>query len=141
MFLHRVPDTAQLWTPLVAALGLSPDGYLAPTMPRAMADDAAPRIDATMKRAILSLYRSTRDLSALSADFSGVAARGLVLWGAEDLFVPIRHAQRFCARWTIPLVYEPGVGHWGLFERPDVFARHLAAHWVRGGRAPGEAAR
>ncbi|MFN3607688.1 MAG: alpha/beta fold hydrolase [Hyphomonas sp.] len=33
LFVHGVPDTPLLWEPLVAALGLTPDDYLAPALP------------------------------------------------------------------------------------------------------------
>ena len=100
-------------------------------MPEAVADNEAPLIDSHMKRAILKLYRSARNPAEWSADFSGLADRGLVLWGEEDPFVPMKYAQRFCDRWGIPLMSETGVGHWGLCERPAAFAEHLNRHWGR----------
>ena len=33
LFIHGVPDTGYMWTPLVKALHLSQDAYIAPTMP------------------------------------------------------------------------------------------------------------
>ena len=33
LFIHGVPDTGYMWTPLVKALGLGQDAYIAPTMP------------------------------------------------------------------------------------------------------------
>lgn len=98
-------------------------------MPEAMAAHEAPLIDSTMKRAILRLYRSAKNPADWSGDFSAIASRGQVLWGADDPFVPIKFAQRFCDRWAIPLISEPGVGHWGICERPDAFARHLSVKW------------
>lgn len=99
-------------------------------MPSAMAAHEAPLIDKTMKRAILNLYRSAKNPAEWSADFSDLAARGQVLWGAEDPFVPIRFAKRFCDRWDIPLTSVSGVGHWGVCERPDAFATYLADKWT-----------
>lgn len=99
-------------------------------MPGAMAAHEAPLIDKTMKRAILCLYRSAKNPAEWTADFSGLASRGQVLWGADDPFVPMQFAKRFCDRWNIPLVSEPGVGHWGVCERPDAFATHLFAKWT-----------
>jgi pimeloyl-ACP methyl ester carboxylesterase len=100
-------------------------------MPEALADHEAPLIDRHMKRAVLKLYRSAKNPGEWATGFSDIANRGLVLWGADDPFVPVKFAQRFCERWTIPLAVEAGVGHWGICEKPDAFARHLEAHWDR----------
>jgi pimeloyl-ACP methyl ester carboxylesterase len=100
-------------------------------MPEALADHEAARIDSHMKRAILKLYRSAKSLGEWEIDFSTIADRGLVLWGAGDAFVPVKFAQRFCKRWNIPLAVEEGVGHWGICERPEAFVPHLMAHWDR----------
>jgi pimeloyl-ACP methyl ester carboxylesterase len=100
-------------------------------MPVDVADHEAPRIDAHMKRAILTLYRSAKNPADWTADFSNIADRGLVMWGADDPFVPLHIAHRFCERWAIPLAVEEGVGHWGICQRPEAFAAHLRAHWDR----------
>ncbi len=99
-------------------------------MPPDIAAHEAPRIDSHMKRAILKLYRSAKNPAEWQSDFSEVAGRGLVLWGEDDPFVPIKFGKRFCDRWSIPLVQEAGVGHWGNCERPDAFAAHLQQHWA-----------
>ncbi len=98
-------------------------------MPKPIAEHEAPLIDRTMKRSILKLYRSAKQPSDWSVDFSNIADRGLVLWGVDDPFVPIRFAERFCKRWEIPLHSEAGVGHWGVCERPDAFAQRLRVNW------------
>ncbi len=100
-------------------------------MPKTIADHEAPRINGPMKRAILKLYRSAKNPADWSVDFSNIADKGLVMWGLDDPFVPIKFAKTFCDRWNVPLAAEEGLGHWGLCERPDVFAAHLKAHWDR----------
>jgi len=128
---------ARIWqTPvlgeLVMALGTREkfrQQLISAGMPVDVAAHEAPRIDRHMKKAILKLYRSARRPSDWTADFSNVASKGLVLWGADDPFVPRKVAERFCERWDIPLVIEEGVGHWAVCERPDAFAAHLKAHW------------
>lgn len=100
-------------------------------MPEAIADHEAPLIDKHMKRAILKLYRSARNPGEWAADFSNIAARGLVMWGADDPFVPVKFARKYCETWSIPLAVEDGVGHWGLCQRPEAFAAHLSAHWSK----------
>ncbi len=104
---------------------------IAAGMPEEIADHEAPLIDTHMKRAILRLYRSAKKPGGWTQDFSNIADRGLVLWGAGDPFVPVKFAHRFCERWNIPLAVEEGVGHWGICERPHAFASRLKAHWTR----------
>lgn len=100
-------------------------------MPDAIADHEAPLINKAMKRAVLKLYRSAKDPADWAKDFSNIADRGLVMWGARDRFVPVTVAKRFCERWDIPLAVEEDVGHWGICQRPDAFAEHLKSHWAR----------
>lgn len=100
-------------------------------MPKAIADHEVPRIDKHMKRAILKLYRSAKNPKEWDRDFSNVADRGMVLWGAGDPFVPVKFAHTFTERWSIPLRVEEGVGHWGLCERPEAFAAHLHKYWAQ----------
>ncbi|MFK7744629.1 MAG: alpha/beta fold hydrolase [Roseobacter sp.] len=144
--INAVPEPSYEWhslartwqTPILGelfmALGSTAkfrDQLTAAGMPDAIADHEAPKIDKHMKSAILKLYRSAKNPSDWSADFSEVAEKGKVLWGEGDPFVPVKFAQRFCERWTIPLAVEKGVGHWGVCERPEAFAAHLRAHWAR----------
>lgn len=98
-------------------------------VPKAIADHEAPLIDKHMKRAILRLYRSGREPSEWTMDFSNIADRGLVLWAGADLFVPVKVAKRFCARWGIPLEIADDLGHWGICADPKAFAPHLSKHW------------
>lgn len=100
-------------------------------MPQALADHEAPLIDRHMKRSILKLYRSAKRPEDGEVDFSNIAGQGLVLWGGDDTFVPLKVAHRFCLRWSIPLTVEEGVGHWGICEKPQSFAPRLIAHWDR----------
>ena len=137
---YRWHSTARIWqTPVLGELfmalgstGKFRQQLIEAGMPKSMADHEAPLIDRHMKRAILKLYRSAKNPAelAMNADFSVIADRGLVLWGADDPFVPVKYARRFCERWSIPLAVEEGVGHWGICERPEAFAEHLHAHWA-----------
>ncbi len=143
---NAVPEPSYKWhalarkwqTPIVGELFMALGNtkafhqqLIAAGMPEAIADHEAPRIDRHMKRAILKLYRSAKNPAEWSLDFSGIADRGLVMWGADDPFVPIKFAKTFCSRWNIPLAVEEGVGHWGICERSDAFAAHLKSHWDR----------
>ncbi|MEL7099904.1 MAG: alpha/beta hydrolase [Pseudomonadota bacterium] len=128
---------ARIWqTPLLGELAMAFGGpkafekeLVSVGMPRDIAAHEVQQIDGHMKRAVLRLYRSAKDTSQWSMDFSPIAPRGLILWGDDDPYVPTKYARRFSERWGLPLKIEEGVGHWGLCERPDAFAAHLKAHW------------
>lgn len=110
-------------------------------LPEPIASEEAARCDRAMRKAMLSLYRSAglnRPRGATLA-MDAISTRSLVLWGADDGIVPLSGAEAFCARWRIPLVAVPGVGHWGLLERPDAFAAQLSGHWtaIGSGTMPG----
>jgi pimeloyl-ACP methyl ester carboxylesterase len=76
------------------------------------------------KRAVLALYRASKDAGArterLAAGLAGLDIPVLVVWGAADSFVPSRYAQ--AQRETFPSaavhVLE-GVGHWPFIDQPD----------------------
>lgn len=129
--------TARLWqTPVIGEAFMAiggpkrfRDALVKAGMPPALADHEAPLIDGHMKRAILKLYRSAKRPADFAPDLSAIADRGLVLWGEDDPYVGLEIARRFADRWALPLATVEGVGHWGLFERPDAFAAPLQAHW------------
>ena len=129
---------ARLWQrPFVGEIFMALGGHkkfreqlIASGMPEDIAEHEAPLINRSMKRAILKLYRSAKDPSEWKTDFSNIASKGLILWGADDPFVPISIARRFAERWNITLCAEQHAGHWGLCERPERFASHLRAHWA-----------
>ena len=87
----------------------------------------------TMRRSILSLYRSaeglrfTGDWIARLADLPG---RGLVIWGDQDPYVSTQVAERFCAAHDVPLKVEHGAGHWAIIDRAPAIAAHLQTHWA-----------
>lgn len=99
-------------------------------MPPDIANHAVERIKPDMKRAILRLYRSAKTLpSDWATDLSGLPRHGLVLWGDQDRYVPIRYARQFFDTHDVPLHVEEGAGHWALCQRPDSMAARLTAHW------------
>lgn len=131
---HSLAKTWQ--TPLVGELFMALGSaskfrsqLVAAGMPQEIAEHESARIDRHMKRAILKLYRSAKNPADLAADFSEIADRGMVMWGADDPFVPVRFGKRFAERWRLPLKVVEGVGHWGICEKPELFAAHLSEHW------------
>jgi len=74
------------------------------------------------KRAGLRLYRSTktRDIEALSAALRQRDPDTLVVWGTDDVYLPVAQAERqrrTFARARVEIL--PGVGHWAWLEEPD----------------------
>jgi pimeloyl-ACP methyl ester carboxylesterase len=94
---------------------------LAPTFLPVLAVDA-------LRAGPLTLLRAGRDL--LTQDVTPylpeVAAPTLLIWGAEDVLVPLGHALEM--RRTIPrsrLIVLPGAGHVPMYDRPEEFNRVL----------------
>ncbi len=131
-------DTAKLWqTPGVGeqfmdlmtadqlALGLTAAGV----SPEDAADTAS-RVDATMKRYILALYRSAVRVShEWDADVAKITAPGLILWGANDPYAGPELGARMAARMHARFVSYPQCGHWWPLERPAEVAAELEALW------------
>lgn len=135
---HRM---ARLWaTPIAGELAM----WLArkPVLAKALAAQGLPvdlarheadAFDATMRASILTLYRSAVGLRFKGAwveDLARLPERGLVVWGERDPYVPLETADRFCARWSVPLHVEWGAGHWAPVERARPVAERLSAHWA-----------
>jgi pimeloyl-ACP methyl ester carboxylesterase len=99
------------------------------------ADDAAAaaaRLDETMKRAILGLYRSAVRVGAeWGPDLSRLRAPGLVLWGERDPFAGPEWGRRLAGRTGARLVVFPECSHWWPLERPRETAAELRAFWAR----------
>jgi pimeloyl-ACP methyl ester carboxylesterase len=95
--------------------------------PRTLPLEAVERIhrasrDAGGRQAVLRLYRAT-DLAAVSEDLhrrlQGADRPVLVVWGAQDPYVPVRWAER--QRETFPraeVVVLPDSGHWPMVDSP-----------------------
>jgi pimeloyl-ACP methyl ester carboxylesterase len=143
---NALPDPAYRWhqaarawqTPVLGELAMwlgAQRGFvqalIAGGMPASVAAEEAQQIDVTMRRAILRLYRSAVNVGAeWGGALSGLAPRGLIFWGDADPFVERGVAERFSARWGVPLHIEPGAGHWALIERPRPAAEQLQRHWA-----------
>jgi pimeloyl-ACP methyl ester carboxylesterase len=100
-------------------------------LPPAIAALEQPHWTPTMRRAILALYRSAVHVGQeWGGALSALPQRGLVLWGADDPFVGLDVAERFCQRWGVDLHVERGVGHWAIIARPEPFAARLKTLWA-----------
>lgn len=98
-------------------------------MPTSLAVTETIHFTRHMKRAILRLYRSAKDVDREWArDLSNLPKRGLVIWAGRDRFMPLRKAKRFSKEWNVPLRVNTELGHWSLCEDPRAVADPLRAH-------------
>jgi pimeloyl-ACP methyl ester carboxylesterase len=83
--------------------------------------------DRDTRRIVLRLYRNRTDDSVLQAaadHFRSLDRPALVVWGAKDPYVPLRHAeqQREIAFPRARVEVLPGSGHWPFADDPEGFA-------------------
>jgi pimeloyl-ACP methyl ester carboxylesterase len=101
------------------------------TIPPAIADAAWPHFDQGTQRAILRLYRTSPEerLAAAGADLRRIDCPALVIWGADDPYVPARFADGYAAvLGGAHAEHIPGAGHWPWVDRPEVVDR--VAHFL-----------
>ena len=92
-------------------------------------DGAASRVDDTMKRAVLALYRSAVDIASEWSPPPGQATRpARVFWGAHDPYGPPSYGQAAAELAGAPFV-ELDAGHWSILERPDEAVPGLEQLW------------
>jgi len=100
-----------------------------PGLPEAWVNQIAGHLTpAGTKRAVLRLYRSTRqaDMDALVEPLRQRDPDALVVFGADDVYIPAEQAER--QRRVFPRVRVetlPGVGHWAWLEQPDRVAEFV----------------
>jgi pimeloyl-ACP methyl ester carboxylesterase len=138
---HR---TARIWqTPLLGELFMAlsgksriANGLQSAGMPADLAREEASHWDKRMRRSILSLYRSARNIAdEWTDDLHHLPKRGLIFWGDDDPFVPVETAERFSERTGAPLYRNSDTGHWSVVERAEELAARLK--WLWSGDQPG----
>jgi pimeloyl-ACP methyl ester carboxylesterase len=98
-------------------------------VPDADARAASRDIDDRMKAAILSLYRSGRDVfREWGPDLAGNERPGLVLWGERDAYADPIYADRL-GEVTCASVVRLDCGHWWQVERPQETAQAVLSFW------------
>jgi pimeloyl-ACP methyl ester carboxylesterase len=102
-------------------------------LPEAFLDRMFDDTDRGMQRAVLAHYRATPDPAGISVRYADVLAPrrlpALVIWGADDAYVPVRYAQRQ-SEWFDAEVHElPGIGHYPMIEEPEL-CRKLVSEFV-----------
>lgn len=101
-------------------------------VPAGVARASVDRIDATMKRAILGLYRSAVEVGAeWEPGLRGVSAPSLIFWGANDR--DVQHADRLAAAVGAGPVAKFDAGHWPQLQHPEEVARLVSEHWSSAG--------
>ena len=87
------------------------------------------------KRAILRLYRSTEvdSMRQLGAAMRGLDLPCLVVWGTDDVYLPIALAERQREPFPSAQIHTiPGAGHWVWLEKPEevrtLVVPHLRQH-------------
>ena len=135
---YKWHQTARIWqTPLLGELFMALTGkdrlarsLAAAGMPEALARHEADHWSPHMRKAILQLYRSAKNIAEeWTGDLHKLPGRGLVFWGDDDPFVPVETAERFCAETNTPLHRNASTGHWSVVEKAPEFATLLIAHW------------
>ncbi|MCZ4299453.1 alpha/beta fold hydrolase [Henriciella marina] len=131
-------QTARIWqTPLLGELFMALTGKdrLASSlssagMPQPLARHEANQWSPHMRRSILRLYRSAKNIAEeWTRNLDKLPERGLVFWGDDDPFVPVETAQRFCATTGTPLHRNANTGHWSVVEKAPEFAALLKDLW------------
>jgi len=108
------------------------EGLAGAGIPRAYARETARYVDETMKRAMLSLYRSAVDVGReWQPGVETIDRPALILWGKDDPYVGPVFAERLAARVRGELVLFEGCGHWWPLERPAEAAAALERFWAK----------
>jgi pimeloyl-ACP methyl ester carboxylesterase len=131
-------DMAQMWqTPEVgeqvmdAMVGDAVVEALAGEIGREQAVAVAKHVDDTMKDCILKLYRSAVKVGDEWHDeCDTITVPGLVLWAADDPYVPREFGERLAKRTGARLVLFPDSGHWWPTTKPAEAAQELERLWA-----------
>ena len=95
-------------------------------MPQEWLDSVLAHFDQGTQRAILRLYRSSPPhvLSQAGANLGRLSMPALVVWGAQDPYLPARFGHAYAD--ALPngeLLELPDAGHWPWLDRPELIDR------------------
>lgn len=133
--------TAKLWaTPILGELAMAVTSRKAlkkvlveAALPPSIAKIEVGNWTRTMRRCILSLYRSAKGLS-FSTDWvsalDNLPKHGLVIWGEHDPYVAASFARSFAKGQDVPCHIVGDTGHWMIAERPALAAQYLRDLWA-----------
>lgn len=98
-----------------------------PGMPEDFYDSVWRHFDHGTQRAILKLYRSAPPpvLAAAGERLGAITCPALVLWGAEDSYLPVRfaHAYGDALGGETAVEVVDGADHWPWIDRPELIER------------------
>jgi pimeloyl-ACP methyl ester carboxylesterase len=93
-------------------------------MPAELVDDALASFDQGTQRAILRLYRSADEdkLARAGKDLGRLTCPALVVWGADDPYIPAGFATAYAEALGGPANIEiaQSAGHWPWCDRPEL---------------------
>lgn len=92
-------------------------------------EEATARIDDTMKRCVLALYRSAIDVVPEWVPRGRAERPGLVLWGSDDPYGPVTYGERIAQTMGAKLVVLDA-GHWAPVLRPRETSAALESFWA-----------
>jgi pimeloyl-ACP methyl ester carboxylesterase len=126
--LHRLPLLGEIAT-LAGHVGLRPVmRFYAQRVPKQVLRRWQREYDLGTRRALLAFYRNSNRVvtSPLPAALRPLDRPALVIWGARNRFVPVKHADDL--RESFPraqVVVLEQCGHYAHLEEPDQVAKHL----------------
>jgi len=99
-------------------------------LPESYTEIAATLVDDRMKDCILRLYRSAVDVGKeWGPDLANAPSKALIIYGADDPFVPASFAQRAADASGGEALVLDGCGHWWPLERPGEVAAAIRDFW------------
>ena len=126
----RTPVAGELLMGLSTRWGARRIGRLQggdPATVDAFVDEFWPHFDHGTQRAILRLYRSAPEnaLAQAGAGLGRITAPALIVWGANDPYIPAKFAHAYAHALGGPAEVDvlDDAGHWPWIERPDVVER------------------
>jgi len=96
-----------------------------PGMPEDFIDSVWDHYDHGTQRAVLKLYRSSPPevLARARERLTEIDARALVLWGADDRYLPVRFAHAYGETLGGEVEVVDGAGHWPWIDKPELVER------------------
>ena len=96
-----------------------------PGMPADFIDSIWDHFDHGTQRAILKLYRSAppEALARAGEKLAEIDAPALVVWGADDDYLPTRFAHAYAEALGAELEVVEGAGHWPWIDQPELIER------------------
>jgi pimeloyl-ACP methyl ester carboxylesterase len=100
-------------------------------VPAQYAGETASHVDDVMKDCVLKLYRSaTNFMNEWAPETENMQRPGLMIWGANDPYMPIEHARNMAKRTGARLVVFEDAAHWWLLDKPQETAAALEEFWA-----------